>query len=55
MDFTKRNKRSAQAAGPDGDVADPMDVSWDAPIIMDEEDELGGEEGMGSGDEDIMA
>lgn len=43
VDFQKRSKRGA--AGPDGDLADQMDLSWDPPIVdVDEE-----------GDEDIMA
>ena len=44
VDFQKRSRRGG--AGPDGDLADQMDLSWDPPIGgVDEED----------GDEDIMA
>jgi COP9 signalosome complex subunit 3 len=42
IEFTKRSKRGA--AGPDGDLADQMDLSWDPPIGDMDED----------GDEDIM-
>ena len=44
VDFQKRSKRGG--AGPDGELAEQMDLSWDPPIGgVDEED----------GDEDIMA
>ena len=42
IDVAKRSKRGA--AGPDGDLADQMDLSWDPPIADIDED----------GDEDIM-
>ncbi|KAF2487305.1 CSN3 COP9 constitutive [Neohortaea acidophila] len=44
-EYTKRTKRGA--AGPDGELAEQMDLTWDAPILgLGEED--------GDGDEDIM-
>ena len=47
VEFQKRNKRGG--AGPDGDLADHMDLTWDPPIAGT------GEEDDGEGDEDIMA
>lgn len=44
VEFQKRSKRGA--AGPDGELADQMDLTWDAPI---------GGLGEEDGDEDIMA
>ena len=46
VDYQKRSKRMA---GPDGDLADQMDLTWDAPIAGLAEDN------EGEGDEDIMA
>jgi len=40
VEYAKRAKR----AGPDNDLADQMDLTWDAPVI-----------GLDDGDEDIMA
>ena len=46
-EHVEHQKRAKRAAGPDGDVTDMMDLSWDAPMSQRPIDD--------EGDEDIMA
>ncbi|KAF2173895.1 hypothetical protein M409DRAFT_62123 [Zasmidium cellare ATCC 36951] len=41
-EYVEHQKRMKKAGGPDGDIADAMDLSWDPPVSLDD------------GDEDIM-
>lgn len=43
-EYVEHQKRMKKAGGPDGDIADAMDLTWDQPAIP-----------MDDGDEDIMA
>lgn len=58
VETQRRLKRSAAAnavaGGPDGDLAEQMDLTFDAPIAGIDEDDIGGGYLGGVGDEDIM-
>ncbi len=48
-EYVEYQKRSKRMVGPDADLADHMDLTWDAPIAG-----LAGDDEEGDGDEDIM-